>query len=47
MDNFAFGYCSGNMLDAYGSENLFQPQYFLFRMKPTAAPRASKRSMAT
>lgn len=29
------------------SENISQPEYFLFRMKPTAAPWASKRSMAT
>lgn len=45
--NFTLGYCSGNMLDACISEILFQPEYFLFRMKPTAAPRASRQSPAT
>lgn len=43
----ALGCCSGNILDACTSENFSQPEYFLFRMKPTAAPWASKRSMAT
>lgn len=47
IKNFALSYCSGNILDACTSENLFQPEYFLFRTKPTAAPWASKRSMAT
>lgn len=44
---FPLGYCSGNILDACTSENVFQPLYFLFRMKLTVAPWASKRSMAT
>lgn len=46
-NNFALDCCSGNMLDACISENLFQPEKFLFRTKPTATPRATKRSMAT
>lgn len=46
-NNVVLGYHSGNMLDACISENLFQLKHFLFRMKPTAAPGASKRSMAT
>lgn len=45
--NFALGCCSGNILDACTSENLSQSEYFLFRMKQTAAPWASKRSIAT
>lgn len=43
-NNFNLGSCSGNMLDVCSSEKLFQPPS---RMKATAAPRASKRSMTT
>lgn len=45
--NFALGDCSGNILGACTSENLSQSEYFLFRMRPSAAPWASKRATVT